>query len=206
MRLGCFTFFMIALTITNVSVAQSTEIPALVMTSPDSAKVNYQDKCSNGSNIDKVNRDNFLKMMLANKRSKLSKLKVTLLNEIKKSGDEPRGEGVYIGEWNQTFHDRSGCGTSTNSYSAFILIVTGGNSNHTIVKYLVTIDDDDNAGERILKIHDIRPINLRNDDYKREAQIRKIDLHPGKMKDTSSHILHQYIETSTQRRKFPYYR
>ncbi len=63
------------------------------MTSPDSAKVNYQDKCSNGSNIDKVNRDKFLKLMLANKRSKLSQLKVVLLNQIKQSGEEPRGKG-----------------------------------------------------------------------------------------------------------------
>lgn len=65
--------------------------------------------------------------------------------------------------WNQTFHNRSGCGTNINSYSAFVETVTGGNANHTVVKYLVTIDDDDNAGKRTLKIRDIRPINLRND-------------------------------------------
>ncbi len=163
MRFGFFTLCVLALATTSGYAAEFTKIPALVMTSPDSAKVNYEDKCSNGGNSDKVNRDKFLKLMLADKRSKLSQLKVALLNEIKQSGDEPRGEGVYIGEWNQTFHERSGCGMSTNSYSAFVVTVTGGNANHTVVKYLVTIDDDDNAGERTLKIRDIRPINLRND-------------------------------------------
>jgi hypothetical protein len=89
--------------------------------------------------------------------------KVALLNEIKQSGYEPRGEGVYIGEWNQTFHERIGCGTNSNSYSAFVETVTGGNTNLMVVKFLVTIDDDDNAGRRTLTIRDIRPIKLRND-------------------------------------------
>lgn len=40
----------------------------------------------------------FLKLMLADKKLKLSQLKVALLNEIKQSGDEARGEGVHIGE------------------------------------------------------------------------------------------------------------
>jgi hypothetical protein len=99
----------------------------------------------------------------SDKKSRLSQLKVTLLHEINRSGDEPRDEGVYIGEWNQTFHQRIGCGTNSNSYSAFVETVTGGNTNHTVVKYLVTIDDDDNAGTRTLKLRDIRPIKLRND-------------------------------------------
>ncbi|MEH2052547.1 hypothetical protein [Nostoc sp.] len=163
MRFGFFTLCVLALATTSGHAAQSPKIPALVMTSPDSASANYEDKCSNGSNLDQFNRDRFLKLMLADKKSKLSQLKVALLNEIKQSGDEPRGEGVHIGEWNQTFHDRSGCGTNTNSYSAFVVTVTGGNANHTVVKYLVTIDDDDNAGKRTLKIRDIRPINLRSD-------------------------------------------
>jgi hypothetical protein len=68
-----------------------------------------------------------------------------------------------IGELTQTFHARSGCASSANSYSAFVETVTGGNSNYTVVKYLLTIDDDDNAGERTLKVRDIRPISLRND-------------------------------------------
>lgn len=131
-----------------------------MMTSPDSADANYEDKCSNGGNLDQFNRDRYLLLILADEKSKLSQLKVALLNEIKLSGDQPRGEGVHIGEWNQTFHDRSDCGISTNSYSAFVVTVTGGNANHTVVKYLVTIDDDDPSGKRTLKIRDIRPINL----------------------------------------------
>jgi hypothetical protein len=163
MRFVFLTLFVLALAPTSVYADESPKIPALVMTSPDSASANYEAKCSNGGNLDKVNRDKFIKLMLANKKSKLSQLKVALLNEIKQSGGEPRGEGVHIGEWNQTFHDRSGCATNTNSYSAFVVTVTGGNANYTVVKYLVTMDDDDNAGKRTLKIRDIRPINLRND-------------------------------------------
>ncbi|BDA75978.1 hypothetical protein CAL7716_101440 (plasmid) [Calothrix sp. PCC 7716] len=161
MRLAVFTLCILGLFARSGHAAQSAPLPALVMTSPDSATANYQDKCSNGANIDKQNRDKFLQLMLANKKSKLSQLKVALWGEIKKSGDEPRGEGVYIGEWNQTFHDRSGCGANSNSYSTFISTVTGGNTNHTVVKYLLTIDDDDNAGKRTLKVRDIRPISLR---------------------------------------------
>ncbi len=163
MRFVFLTLFVLALAPTSVYADQSPKIPALVMTSPDSASANYENKCSNGGNLDKVNRDKFIKLMLADKKSKLSQLKVALLNEIKESGGQPRGEGVYVGEWNQTFHDRSGCSPITNSYSAFVVTVTGGNSNYTVVKYLVTIDDDDNEGKRTLKIRDIRPINLRND-------------------------------------------
>ncbi len=163
MRFSFLTLSVLALTATSGHAAQSPKIPTLVMTSPDSASINYEDKCSNGGNSSKLYRDQFLKLMLANKKSKLSQLKVALLNEIKQSGDEPRGEGFYIGEWNQSFHDRNGCGTSTNSYSAFIYTVTGGNGNHTVVRYLVTIDDDDNLGKGTLKIRDIRPLKLRND-------------------------------------------
>jgi hypothetical protein len=163
MRVSFFTVCVLVLATTTGHAAESPKIPALMMTSPDSASANYEDKCSNGHNIDNINRDKFLKLMLANQKSKLSQLKVALLKEIKQSGDEPRGEGIYIGEWNQTFHDRNGCGENTNSYSAFVGTVTGGNTNHTVVKYLVTIDDDDNAGKRTLKIRDIRPINLRRD-------------------------------------------
>ncbi len=161
MRFGFLTLCVLALATTSGHAAESTKIPALMMTSPDSAKANYENKCSNGGNSDKENRDKFVELMLKNRKSKLSQLQVALLNEIKKSGDEPRGDGVYIGEWNETFHERDGCSSSADSYSAFVVTVTGGNSNHTVVKYLVTIDDDVNAGERILKVRDIRPINLR---------------------------------------------
>ena len=163
MRLVFLTLCFLVLGITSGYASESSKIPLLVMTSPDSATANYENKCSNGNNGDKVNFNQFLKLMLANKKSKLSQLKASLLNEIKQSGESPRGEGVYIGEWNQTFHDRDGCGTSTNSYSAFVTTVTGGNTNHSIVKYLVTIDDDDNGGKRTLKLRDIYPIKLRND-------------------------------------------
>jgi hypothetical protein len=162
MRFIIFTMCLLSLSTATSQAFQPTKIPELVMISPNSAKAIYEDKCSNGSNSDKANRDKFLKLMLANPKSKLAQLKVDLLKEIKQSGDEPRGEGFYIGEWTQTFHTRSGCASSANSYSAFVKTMTGGNSNYTTVKYLVTIDDDDNAGERTLKVHDIRPMNLRN--------------------------------------------
>jgi hypothetical protein len=164
MRLDFCAALLLALTVTNANIVLADdEIPLLKMTGADSAQAIYTNKCSNGNNIDKANRDKFVELMLANKKSRLAKLKTTLLQEIQRRGDEPRGEGVYIGEWNQTFHYRLGCGHNANSYSAFVSTVVNGNTNHAVVRYLVTIDDDDEAGIRTLKVRNIRPIGLRKD-------------------------------------------
>ncbi len=64
-----------ALAFSPLSALAADKLPPLVMTSPDSAKATYADKCSNGGNIDKANRDLFVKNMLADSRSKLSQLK-----------------------------------------------------------------------------------------------------------------------------------
>ncbi len=161
MRLNFCAVLLLALTVTNGSVALANEIPPLRMTGANSAQAVYANKCSNGNNIDQENRDKFVELMLANKKSRLAKLKATLLRDIKRHGDEPRGEGFYIGEWTQTFHYRGGCGQSDNSYSAFVSTVVNGNTNYAVVRYLVTIDDDDQVGTRTLKVRDIRPISLR---------------------------------------------
>lgn len=134
--------------------------PKLTMLDADSAIAIYEDTCANGGSNDKTNFDNFITAMLANPASKLSKLKVSLLVQIKSDGEEPRGEGVYIGDWTATYHDRDGCGSSHNSKSAFIMTVTGGNSNHTVTKYLATVSDNVDGAQRILKLEDIRAIKL----------------------------------------------
>lgn len=69
MRFGFFTLCVLALTTTSGHAAQSPKIPALVMTSPDSSDANYEDKCSNGGNLDQFNRDKYLLLMLADKKS-----------------------------------------------------------------------------------------------------------------------------------------
>jgi hypothetical protein len=134
---------------------------ALKMTSPDSATITYADKCANGGNNDEAPRTDFIARMLADKRSKLAKLEVELFAEIKNNGEEPRGDGVIIGDWQQTFHDRDGCGQSLNAYSTFVFTQTDGNANHLVAKRIVTIDDDDVAGVRTLKLRKIQPIDLR---------------------------------------------
>jgi hypothetical protein len=163
MRFGFLTWLVLVLMTADMGAVWADEVSGTIMTSPDSARFLYANKCSNGGNLDKINRDRFIKLMFANKKSQLAQLKVALLDEIKRSGDEPRGEGFFISEWFQTFHDRDGCGKNTNSYSAYIGIVSGGNTNRTVVKYLATIDDDDNGGERTLKLRSIRPLDIRND-------------------------------------------
>jgi hypothetical protein len=55
MRFGFLTLCFLTLATTSGQAAQSSKLPALVMTSPDSAFANYEDKCSNGGNLDKVN-------------------------------------------------------------------------------------------------------------------------------------------------------
>jgi hypothetical protein len=136
-------------------------VKPLKMTSPDSATLTYADTCANGGNDDEAARTDFIARMLADKRSKLAKLEVELFAEIKNNGEEPRGDGVIIGDWQQTFHDRDGCGQSLNAYSTFVFTQTGGNTNHLVAKRIVTIDDDDVAGVRTLKLRKIQPIDIR---------------------------------------------
>ncbi|MGZ3649675.1 MAG: hypothetical protein ACXVB9_14015 [Bdellovibrionota bacterium] len=152
-------FLALALAMFATSAHAATKVPTLVMTGPDSGKAIYADKCANGGNNDEENRAKFVQMMLANPASKLSQMKADLLKNL----DEPRGEGVYIGTFVQSFHDRDGCGSSNNSYSAIVMTVNNGNENHSVSRFLVTIDDDDNVGERTLSLHSIQPITIRDD-------------------------------------------
>jgi hypothetical protein len=138
----------------------SAKPPKLESTGPDSARAVYPDKCANGANHDDANRDAFVKAMLDNPKSKLAQAKAALLEEIK---DDIRGEGVYLGAWQQTYHDRVGCGTSKTSLSAVMVTVTGGNSSHTVTRYLVTIDDDDDDGVRTFALRSLTPLKLRDE-------------------------------------------
>lgn len=135
------------------------KLPDLKMTSPDSATAQYANKCDNGADLDGENRDKFVKLMLANRDSKLSQAKAELL----KSLDDHRGDGVYTGDFTQTFSERSGCGSSHSSYSAPLVTVTGGNAFHTVTKALVTIDDDVDEGFRKLSLRSIQPLEIRDD-------------------------------------------
>lgn len=132
----------------------------LVMTSPNSAKVVYEEKCANGGNNDKEKQLAFLNAMLANPKSDLAQLKEKLLKEI---GDDKRGDGFYLSEPVASFHDRDGCGASRNTYSVMIYTLTGGNTNHTVARFLVNVDDDDESGIRTLKLRSIQPLAIRDD-------------------------------------------
>ena len=132
----------------------------LLMTGPDSGNILYADRCANGGNIDKAKEDEFVKAMLANPDSKLSRLKAQLIKEI---GNDARGEGVYFGDREQSFHFRDGCSASLNTFSFMVFTVTGGNSNYTVARFLVSVDDDDNQGVRTLKVRSIQAIKIRDD-------------------------------------------
>lgn len=141
-----------------LSGASAPALPPLRMTSPDSATAIYADKCSNGKNHDQVNRDKFVQQMLANPKSHLAMLKATLQKHL----EDPRGEGVYLGEFVETYNDRDGCGSSAQSYSAMLVTITGGNTDHTVTRYLVTIDDNDDTGVRKLSLRSLLPISIRD--------------------------------------------
>jgi len=141
-----------------LSGATAPTLPPLQMTSPDSAVAIYSDKCSNGKNHDPANRDKFVQQMLANPKSHLAMLKATIQRHL----DDPRGEGVYLGNFVETYNDREGCATSSQSFSAVMVTITGGNSNHTVSRYLVTIDDNDESGVRKLSLRSLLPISIRD--------------------------------------------
>lgn len=152
-----FTFALIA---ALAPVAQAApKFGEMKMTGPNSAKIIYEDKCANGGNIDKEKEVAFVNAMLANPSSNLGKLKAKLLKEI---GDDIRGEGVYVSEPVDSYHDRDGCGQSWNSFSVFVYTLSGGNTDHTVARFLVSVDDDDNSGVRTLKLRSIQKIAIRN--------------------------------------------
>ena len=136
------------------------KLPELKPTGPDTARAVYPDMCSNGGNGDEQNRDKFVQLMLDNPKSKLAQAKAALYKTLR--GDPH--DDVFLTEWVQTFHDRDGCGASHNSYSAVLETLTDGNSNHTVARKLVTIDDDDDGGVRKLSLRSIQPISVRDED------------------------------------------
>jgi len=102
----------------------------------------------------------FVKAMLANPKSDLAQLKEKLLKEI---ADDKRGEGFYVSEPVASFRFRDGCGSSPNSFSVMVYTVAGGNTNHTIARFLVNVDDDDDeAGTRTLQLRSIQPRQIRD--------------------------------------------
>src|SRR5580698_1404291 len=147
--------------LSHVAIVEATpdKPPELKLTSPDAGQAVYADKCSNGGNSDEQNRDKFVQLMLANPKSKLAVAKSTLYKSL--AGDPH--DDVVLSDWVQTFHDRDGCGASHNSFSAILMTVSGGNTNHTVARDLVTIDDDDDGGVRKLSLRSIRPISVRDD-------------------------------------------
>ena len=145
----------------SLSAHAAEKLGEVIMTGPDSAVVHYKDKCSNGAHIVLGDHRKYIDLMMANKDSQLFRLKANLLKQI---GDDARGEGVYFGEILPTFHARYGCGESQNSFSFFVVTVTGGNTSLTVSKFLVTFDDDDLSDTRTLKIRSISPVNIRNEE------------------------------------------
>jgi len=127
--------------------------PKLVMKGHDAAEATYADKCSNGANSEKGNRDAFVAKMLADKESTLAKAKAKL---------EEKDFEVVLDGWTQTFHLREGCSDTSMSYSAFLIKrSTMGNSHEVTAFSVVTIDDDVTADKRTLKLRAITPLNSR---------------------------------------------
>ncbi|MEO5668413.1 MAG: hypothetical protein ABIR96_10160 [Bdellovibrionota bacterium] len=134
---------------------------ALQMTGPDSATAMYDDHCSNGANVIEKTRTQFINNMLANPQSKLGSVTAQLAT-VEDGIQATKG---VLTKWVQTYHMRMGCGTNQNSFSAIIQSYdTMSNSHVTVSKYLVTVDDDDESGTRTLKLRDIQPLNVRQED------------------------------------------
>lgn len=136
-----------------VSSAALAAPPKLVMKGHDAAEAIYADKCSNGANSEKGNRDAFVAKMLADKESTLAKAKAKL---------EEKDYEVVLDGWTQTFHLRDGCAGTSMSYSAFLIKrSTMGNSHEVTAFSVVTIDDDVEADKRTLKLRAITPMSSR---------------------------------------------
>ncbi|HEX7703542.1 MAG TPA: hypothetical protein VF403_22535, partial [Kofleriaceae bacterium] len=118
----------------------------------------YSDKCSNGANSDEANRKKYIAAMVADKKSKLA---ITLADTEKKFVADVEVEAV-LGDWEQTFHLRDGCGETDASYSAMILVQSKmGNSHELWAKYLVTIDDNVVSELRKFSLRSIQPLVMR---------------------------------------------
>ncbi len=127
--------------------------PKLVMKGHDAAEATYPDKCSNGANSEKTNRDAFVAKMLADKESQLAKAKAKL---------EQADFEVVLDGWTQTFHLREGCADISMSYSAFLIKrSTMGNSHEVTAFAVVTIDDDVTSDKRTLKLRAISDLKSR---------------------------------------------
>ncbi len=119
----------------------------------DAAGATYTDKCSNGKNSDKANRDAFVAAMLADKDSQLAQAKAKLA--------KPDFE-VTLEGWTQTFHQREGCADVSSSWSAFLVARSTMGTNHeAAASSIVTIDDDVNQEKRTFKLRAITPLNSR---------------------------------------------
>ena len=130
----------------------------LVMDGHDAAHVTYSDKCSNGANSDEANRKKFIAAMIADKKSRLAS---TLAETVKNFVSDVEVEAV-LGDWQQTFHLRDGCGETDASYSAMILVQSKmGNSHELWAKYLVTIDDNVVSELRKFSLRSIQPLVMR---------------------------------------------
>ncbi len=127
--------------------------PKLVMKGHDAAEATYPDKCSNGANSEKANRDAFVAKMLADKESQLAKAKAKL---------EEADFEVVLDGWTQTFHLRDGCADTSMSYSAFLIKrSTMGNSHEVTAFEVVTIDDDVTSDKRAFKLRAITDLKPR---------------------------------------------
>ena len=128
----------------------------LTMKDADTGVVIYADACSNGGNSDDANRIKYVAKMLANKSSKIAKLKAQLERDNENFVAE-------LGTWEHTYNLRDGCGEYSKSFSALLYIrSTMGNSHELFTKYLVTIDDEVAGQERTLSVRSIQPIDVRS--------------------------------------------
>jgi len=129
----------------------------LTMKDADTGVVIYADACSNGANSEDANRTKYLAKMLANKASKVAKLKAQLEQDNENFAAE-------LGSWEQTYNLRDGCGEYSKSFSALLSIrSTMGNSHELYTKYLVTIDDEVTGQQRTFSVRSLQPITVRSE-------------------------------------------
>jgi len=144
---------------TAAPAAKKPALGELVMDGHDAGHATYADKCSNGGNSDEANRGKFIAAMVADKKSKLA---IALADTETRFVNDSQWMEVALGDWQQTFHLRDGCGETDASYSAMILVRGKmGNSHELWAKYLVTIDDDVSQTVRKLGLRSIQPLVMR---------------------------------------------
>jgi hypothetical protein len=148
------------LVVASVAAARAdTNLGELVMDGHDAGHIMYADRCANGGSSDDDGRMRFIAELRGDPKSKLSR---TIAEAEAKFVPDKDWFEVALGDWEQTYHLRDGCGDDTNSFSAFVVVRSKmGNSHQLWTKYVVTIDDDVHSDRREMRVRSIVPVTMR---------------------------------------------